>query len=92
LFALFNRRQPLSWMFMLAIVLSALLFGFGHLPYAFAIGVSHTPMLISEIVFLNALVGLVTGTLFWKYGLEHAMLAHFGADLVLHVAAPLMGY
>jgi uncharacterized membrane protein len=92
LFALFNRRQPRSWMFMLAIVLSALLFGFGHLPYAFAIGVSHTPMLISEIVFLNALVGLVTGTLFWKYGLEHAMLAHFGADLVLHVAAPLMGY
>jgi hypothetical protein len=40
-------------------------------------------------VLLNALVGLLTGTLFWKYGLEHAMLAHLCADLVLHVAVPL---
>jgi hypothetical protein len=36
-------------------------------------------------------VGTVTGVLFWKYGLEHAMLAHFCADLVLHVIAPLAG-
>jgi hypothetical protein len=34
-------------------------------------------------------VGVVTGTLFWKYGLEHAILAHFCADLILHVALPL---
>ena len=32
-----------------------------------------------------------TGALFWQYGLEHAMLAHFCADLVLHVALPLAG-
>jgi hypothetical protein len=37
------------------------------------------------------MVGTVTGTLFWKYGLEHAMLAHFCADLVLHVGVPLAG-
>ncbi|GLQ46682.1 hypothetical protein GCM10007862_17330 [Dyella lipolytica] len=92
LLALFNRRQTRSWMFVLAIILAALLFGVGHLPYAFTIGMSHTPMLIGKIVLLNALVGLVTGSLFWKYGLEHAMLAHFCADLVLHVAVPLMGY
>lgn len=92
LFALFNRRQARPWMFVLAIVLAALLFGVGHLPYAFAIGMSHTPTLIGEIVFLNALVGLVTGTLFWKCGLEHAMLAHFCADLVLHVVVPLSGH
>jgi hypothetical protein len=92
LFALFNKRQARPWMFMLAIVLAAVLFGVGHLPYAFALGMSHTPMFIGEIVFLNALVGLVTGTLFWKCGFEHAMLAHFSADLVLHVVAPLMGH
>jgi len=33
----------------------------------------------------------VFGGLFWKYGLEHAMLAHFCADLMLHVALPLAG-
>jgi uncharacterized membrane protein len=84
-----NRRVALSWMFVLAIVLAALLFGAGHLPAAFASGMAHTPLLIARIVLLNALVGVVTGGLFWKYGLEHAMLAHFCADLVLHVGAPL---
>ena len=52
-------------------------------------GMAHTPLLIGRIVLLNALVGLATGALFWKYGLEHAMLAHFCTDLVLHVALPL---
>jgi len=84
-----NRRVARPWMFVVAIVLAALLFGAGHLPAAFAIGLAHTPLLIARIIVLNALVGLVTGGLFWKYGLEHAMLAHFCADLVLHVGLPL---
>jgi len=57
------------------------------LPYLVAL----MPLLIGRIVLLNALVGLATGMLFWKYGLEHAMLAHFCADLMLHVALPLAG-
>ena len=89
LLAWFNRQQAQSWMFVVAIVLAALLFGVGHLPAAFATGMAHAPFAIARIVLLNALVGLVTGTLFWKYGLEHAILAHFCADLVLHVALPL---
>lgn len=86
-----SRRQARSWMFVVAIVLAALLFGASHLPAAFATGMAHTPLLIGRIVLLNAVVGVVSGTLFWKYGLEHAMLAHFCADLVLHVAMPLAG-
>lgn len=89
LLAWLNHQRALSWMFVVAIVLAALLFGAGHLPAAFATGMAHAPLPIARIVLLNALVGLVTGTLFWKYGLEHAMLAHFSADLVLHVALPL---
>ena len=84
-----HRRQARPWMFVVAITLAALLFGAGHLPAAFAIGMAHMPLPIARILLLNALVGLVTGSLFWKYGLEHAMLAHFCADLVLHVALPL---
>ena len=34
---------------------------------------------------LLAAVGLAFGWLFWRHGLEFAMLAHFCADLVLHV-------
>ena len=86
-----NGRVARPWMFMLAIVLAALLFGAGHLPAAHAAGMLGTPLLVARIVLLNAVVGIVNGSLFWKYGLEHAMLAHFCADVVLHVALPLIG-
>lgn len=89
LLAMTNRKLARPWMFMLAIALAALLFGVGHLPAVFAITTTPGSLLIGKIVLLNAMVGLVTGTLFWKYGLEHAMLAHFCADLVLHVGVPL---
>lgn len=39
---------------------------------------------------LNMLAGIVFGALYWKLGLEHAMVAHFCADLVLHVAIPAL--
>jgi len=86
-----NRRVARPWMFVLAIVLAALLFGAGHLPAAHAAGLLGTPLLVARIVLLNAVVAVVFGGLFWKYGLEHAMLAHFCADLMLHVALPLAG-
>jgi hypothetical protein len=89
LLALPHRRQPRPWMFVGAIVLAARLFGAGYLPAAFGIGMPHALLPLARIVRLNALVGAVTGTLFWKFGLEHAMVAHFSADLVLHVAIPL---
>jgi len=91
LFARIGRRQAATWMFVSAIVLAALLFGAGHLPAAFAAGLAGTPLLIARIVLLNAVVGLVTGGIFWKWGLEHAMLTHFCCDLVLHVLMPLLG-
>lgn len=86
-----HRNVALPWMFVVAIVLAALLFGAGHLPALFAITATPASLLIGKIVLLNAVVGTVTGVLFWKYDLEHAMLAHFCADLVLHVIAPLAG-
>ena len=63
----------------------------GWLPLgpAFSAGMAHGPLSIGRIILLNALVGLPFGWLFWKYGLEHAMVAHFSADLVLHVGAQL---
>jgi hypothetical protein len=86
-----NGRVAKGWMFVVAIVLAAMLFGAGQLPAAFATGITHAPLPILRIILLNGLVGMVTGVLFWKHGLEHAMLAHFSADLMLHVAMPLFG-
>ena len=39
---------------------------------------------------LNGVAGVAFGWLYWKRGLEMAMLAHFSADIVLHVIAPLL--
>ncbi len=75
--------------FWLAIILAAALFGAGHLPAAAQIWPLDAVVLARTLV-LNGVGGLVFGWYFWKHGLESAMLAHFGTDLVLHVFAPLV--
>jgi len=72
-----------------AIVITALLFGAGHLPTTAAL-LPLTPLVIARALLLNGLGGLVFGWLYWKRGLLAAMLAHFSTDLVLHVVAPLL--
>ena len=72
-----------------AIVATALLFGAGHLPTTAAI-LSLTPLVIARALLLNGIGGVLFGWLYWKWGLLAAMLAHFSADIVLHVAAPLV--
>jgi len=39
---------------------------------------------------LNGLGGLAFGWLYWKQRLESVMMAHFSADIVLHVITPLV--
>jgi hypothetical protein len=69
-----------------ALVLAAVAFGAGHLPMAAKLW-SLTPVVITRTIVLNAVGGIVFGFLYWKRGLEHAMAAHFSADIVLHVIA-----
>jgi membrane protease YdiL (CAAX protease family) len=72
-----------------AIILSSILFGLGHLPATASI-VSITPIVVARAVLLNGVGGVVFGWLFWKKGLEYGMVAHFTADIVLHVFLPLL--
>ena len=67
-----------------AIVLATLAFGAGHLPAAAQLGPLHA-LVVVRVLALNAIVGLACGWLYWRRGLEHAMVAHFAGDLVLHV-------
>lgn len=73
-----------AWPVAAAMVLAALLFGLGHLPTAFTLW-EPSVLVVARTVLLNAALGLPFGWLYWKYGLEHAMVAHFGADIALHV-------
>jgi hypothetical protein len=65
----------------LAITISALIFGLGHLPLAFEISPQVTTPLTIYIVVGNTLFGLIAGYLYWQKGLESAMIAH----MVFHV-------
>ena len=68
---------------------AAVLFGLGHLPATAALA-PLTTMLVVRALVLNGLLGVVFGDAFRRWGLEFAMAMHFGADLVLHVAPPLI--
>ena len=80
------RRPVVVWT---AIVITALLFGAGHLPTT-ATMLPLTPLVIARALVLNGIGGIVFGWLYWKRGLIAAMLAHFSADVVLHVVTPLL--
>ena len=80
--------KPTNAVFWIANILAAVLFGLGHLP-ATALLVPLTSLIITRAIVLNGLLGIVFGWLYWKRGLEAAMLSHFSADLVLHVLLAL---
>ncbi len=78
---------PAAGAFWTAIVLAAVLFGLGHLPATRDL-TPITPMLVVRAVVLNGVAGVAFGWLYWRYGLEAAMVAHFSADILLHLIAP----
>jgi membrane protease YdiL (CAAX protease family) len=80
--------KPTNFVFWTANILAAILFGLGHLPTT-ALLVPLTPLVIARAVILNGLIGVACGWLFWKRGLESAMVAHFSGDLILHVLLAL---
>lgn len=81
--ALKGQRPPTAGVFWIAIVIAAILFGVGHLPAVAGIW-PLTPLVVIRTIALNALAGLAFGFIYWRWGLEHAMLSHFCADIVLH--------
>jgi hypothetical protein len=69
-------ETPPSSVLWLAILLSAVLFGLGHLPTVFAAVGALPASVVAYITIGNALFGIVAGYLFWRFGLEAAVLAH----------------
>jgi hypothetical protein len=77
-----RRRSPA--IFVVANIVAATAFGAGHLPMAGHV-LGLTTVIVVRTMLLNGLGGIVFGALYSHFGLEHAMLAHFCADIVLHV-------
>jgi hypothetical protein len=80
--------RPTLAVLWMANLLTAILFGLGHLPST-AVLVPLTPLVVTRAIVLNGLAGVAFGYLYWTRGLEAAMLSHFSADIVLHGIAAL---
>lgn len=85
----FARNGPSSWPIAAAILVSALLFAAAHLPIAAATVGSLPPGFVALMLAANTLAGIVFGWLFWKRGLEAAMIAHASAHFFAWLAGAL---
>lgn len=84
-----SQGQPSKGAFWTANFVAAILFGLGHIPAAtLVMRIDATTILY--LLLLNGIAGLLFGYLFWKNGLEWAMIAHWFADIVLLMAATLL--
>jgi hypothetical protein len=79
-----------AWCFWMGAAAAALLFALGHVPVLYALVDQPSPALLAAVIGGNALPGLLFGWLFWRRGLEAAMLAHASAHLVAAGAAVLV--
>ncbi len=88
LWRLFQKRQdkPKPAFFVVAIFVSSLVFGIGHLPIAFILFPDATLALTLFVIVGNSAFGVIAGYLYWKKGLESAMIAHMLAHVVMLTA------
>lgn len=86
---IFRKKEPSKIGIIIPIILAAVIFGLGHLPITASI-TEITPIIVSRAIILNGIGGVIFGWLFWKKGLESAMIAHFTADIFLLTLLPLL--
>jgi len=81
-----GKGKPRAVWFVSAIIISSVVFGFGHLPLVRALGVNFSVAIVGYIVVANSLLGFIAGYLYWKRGLEAAIIAHMLAHVVIITA------
>ena len=81
-----GRGKPQAVYFVGAIIISAIIFGLGHLPFAFAIVPNINVALILYVISGNSIFRSIAGYLYWTRGLESAMMAHMMAHIVMLTA------
>jgi membrane protease YdiL (CAAX protease family) len=73
-------NNPIYW---IAIILSTLLFAVGHFPVEFVAIHQPSALLLTYIMIGNSIGGLIFGWLYWKKGLEAAIIAHAFAHVAM---------
>jgi membrane protease YdiL (CAAX protease family) len=78
-----SQGSPDTRLIIFSIAISAVVFGLAHLPIAIALGSQVTVPLVLYIVLGNSLFGMIAGYLYWRTGLESAMIAHMLTHAVM---------
>jgi len=91
---LFQKGQdrPKSAYFVGAILISSVVFAIAHLPVAFMLFPEMTLALTMFVIVGNSAFGLIAGYLYWKKGLESAMIAHALTHIVMFTASYFGAY
>ena len=76
--------------FWIGIVFSAVLFAVGHFPVVYQAVGTPSPGLLTYILIGNSIGGIIFGRLYWKKGLESAVIAHIFAHVVMVLAEPIV--
>lgn len=87
-----GQNKPKPAYFVGAILISSVVFGISHLPIAFMLVPEATFALTLYVIVANSIFGLIAGYLFWKKGLESAMIAHMLAHVVMLTASYFGAY
>lgn len=86
---LFRQNRPTDAGIIISITLAAIIFGLGHLPVTASLTAVNVQVVIRAVI-LNGIGGIVFGWLFWRKGLESAMIAHFTTDIFLLTLLPFI--
>ncbi len=76
-------RERAIW---IGIVVAALAFGAAHLNRWIDAG----PVVITAVMSVNGLIAIALGIIYRKWGIEAAIVAHFGGDVAVHVIGPFL--
>lgn len=86
-------RQPVpSWCYWAGAGIAALVFAIGHLPLLYTLIPEPPAPLIGAVMTGNAIPGVIFGWLYWRYGLETAMIAHASSHAIATAAGALVGF
>ncbi len=77
-----DKREIPSWIFIMANVIAALVFSAGHLPATQMFFGRITGLILLRCFLLNGSFALFFGRWLRKYGIQYAMLGHFGIHFI----------
>lgn len=85
---IFKELKPKLYWY--GIIISAIIFALGHFPIAFQILDNPSNVLLLYILIANSVGGIIFGWLYWKKGLESAIIAHMFTHLIMLISESII--